>query len=62
MHELAPDQSPDLVFFSNASENTRRFVQQFCRFELLGGQRDTDTVNTGLSRFWDQADNERKTA
>lgn len=149
VRELAPDQSPDLVFFSSVSENTRRFVEcldrpavriplrprvegmirmarpfvlvvptygggeqagavpkqviaflndpvnrallrgvitagntnfgeHYClagpiisrkcqvpelyRFELLGTQRDIDTVNTGLSRFWDQANNERKTA
>ncbi|AZT92705.1 class Ib ribonucleoside-diphosphate reductase assembly flavoprotein NrdI [Brevibacterium sp. S22] len=37
-------------------------VPELYRFELLGTQRDIDTVNTGLSRFWDQANNERKTA
>jgi protein involved in ribonucleotide reduction len=154
VRELAPAQSPDLVFFSSVSENTRRFVdrldrpavriplrprveglirvarpfvlvvptygggeragavpkqvisflndpanralirgvitagntnfgEHYClagpvisakcqvpelyRFELLGTQRDVEHVNTGLTRFWDQAsDNltsiERKTA
>lgn len=154
VRELAPEQSPDLVFFSSVSENTRRFVDRldrpavriplrprvegmirvsrpfvlvvptygggeqagavpkqvitflndpanrallrgvitagntnfgeyYClagpiisrkcqvpelyRFELLGTDRDIDTVNTGLSRFWAQARQkqtpiERKTA
>ncbi|MGO1560450.1 MAG: class Ib ribonucleoside-diphosphate reductase assembly flavoprotein NrdI [Actinomycetaceae bacterium] len=149
VREFAPDQSPDLVFFSSVSENTRRFVEQldrpavriplrprvegmirvarpfvlvvptygggeqagavpkqviaflndpdnrallrgvitagntnfgehYClagpiisrkcrvpelyRFELLGTQRDIETVNNGLDRFWDQANNERTTA
>ncbi|WP_167854513.1 class Ib ribonucleoside-diphosphate reductase assembly flavoprotein NrdI [Brevibacterium sp. S111] len=37
-------------------------VPELYRFELLGTQRDIDTVNTGLSRFWDQVNNERTTA
>jgi protein involved in ribonucleotide reduction len=146
VRELAPAQSPDLVFFSSVSENTRRFVdrldrpavriplrprveglirvarpfvlvvptygggeragavpkqvisflndpanralirgvitagntnfgEHYClagpvisaKCQVLGTQRDVEHVNTGLTRFWDQAsDNltsiERKTA
>ncbi|MGO1177465.1 MAG: class Ib ribonucleoside-diphosphate reductase assembly flavoprotein NrdI [Brevibacterium aurantiacum] len=37
-------------------------VPELYRFELLGTQRDIETVNNGLDRFWDQANNERTTA
>ena len=42
-------------------------VPELYRFELLGTQRDIEQVNTGLTRFWDQAPDEqasieRKTA
>lgn len=37
-------------------------VPKLYRFELLGTQRDIDTVTTGLARFWGQANNERRTA
>ncbi|MGZ1491244.1 class Ib ribonucleoside-diphosphate reductase assembly flavoprotein NrdI [Brevibacterium sediminis] len=37
-------------------------VPELYRFELLGTQRDIETVNTGLARFWNQVDNERTTA
>lgn len=149
IHELSIDESPDLVFFSSVSENTRRFVDQldrpavriplrprvegmirvarpfvlilptygsgdlggavpkqvitflndpanrrlirgvitagntnfgedYClagpiiaakchvpelyRFELLGTARDVRRVNSGLSRFWDHTNDERKIA
>lgn len=149
VRELTPAQSPDLVYFSSVSENTRRFVERldrpavriplrprmegmiqvaepfvlvvptygcgvpatavpkqvilflndpanrallrgvitagntnfgehYClagrvisakcqipemyRFELLGTQRDVEQVNNGLTRFWAEADYERKTA
>lgn len=31
IRELTPDESPDLVYFSSVSENTRRFVQRLDR-------------------------------
>ena len=35
-------------------------VPELYRFELLGTQYDVDNVNTGLTRFWDQFNDERK--
>lgn len=35
-------------------------VPELYRFELLGTQYDVDNVNTGLTRFWDQVNDERK--
>lgn len=35
-------------------------VPELYRFELLGTQYDVDSVNTGLTRFWDQVNDERK--
>lgn len=37
-------------------------VPELYRFELLGTAHDVDSVNTGLARFWKQADERRKTA
>lgn len=31
VRELAPDESPDLVYFSSASENTKRFIERLDR-------------------------------
>lgn len=47
--------------------STKCQVPELYRFELLGTQRDTEHVNKGLTRFWEQAsDNptsiERKTS
>lgn len=36
-------------------------VPELYRFELLGTERDIDHVTHGLTRFWAQASNERKT-
>jgi protein involved in ribonucleotide reduction len=37
-------------------------VPELYRFELLGTQRDAEKVNDGLTRFWEQVHEERKTA
>lgn len=37
-------------------------VPELYRFELLGTAHDVASVNTGLTRFWDRADVQRKTA
>lgn len=42
--------------------STKCHVPELYRFELLGTQRDIDHVTDGLTRFWAQASDERKTA
>ncbi|PXA80692.1 class Ib ribonucleoside-diphosphate reductase assembly flavoprotein NrdI [Auritidibacter sp. NML120636] len=37
-------------------------VPELYRFELLGTQRDIELVDTGLTRFWDQADSQTFTS